>query len=414
MSKFKIQGIGLDTSTIDYKPENLYENFDYVYTSIRANNDYLVSDAISSIKKTPTLIVSTDYLDNINIGLEEHLKALDRKFCQLLLVDAGANWAFTSYLLNDECKALYENIGIENPKDLDQLKELIEKAGSQGIKIEYVSIHISPFEFNKELIEFCVENKITILGTNPMGGYLSANRNIETFSVPYLLGFAANYADIVFLSGRNLVKASDDLAYLTELIGTEAGNEYTLSKSVYKPVKPLKKAIYTSIQLGNKTIVPYDCPELCVDPRVLVTKIGSYVNTVKKISGKKKLESTADLETEGTEPLDAETENFLKLLYYPSDGTLEDCFAIARYKVLNFLRVTLTKAEGWDFQSFKIGNNILLITASKEPKVEGFLIWKNLKIEKPREFMLVFPDKDKDSIIFQELVHPEQKELLSK
>ena len=66
-NNFKIQGVGLDTSTIDYNPGSYSGSYDYYYTSISANNDYLLKDMID--EDTP-VIVGVDFLESLENVLE--------------------------------------------------------------------------------------------------------------------------------------------------------------------------------------------------------------------------------------------------------------------------------------------------------------------------------------------------------
>ena len=76
--KFKIQGVGIDTLNITYDPSFSTEKFDYIYTSLTANNERLIGEWVNSMRPTPPLIVYSEFIDSVVPILKEHLEMLGR------------------------------------------------------------------------------------------------------------------------------------------------------------------------------------------------------------------------------------------------------------------------------------------------------------------------------------------------
>lgn len=364
--KFKILGTCLDTTKIRFNPgtTNLEPDYTYIMTSLEANNDYMVGGLVKNNPGLP-LIVCTEFLDNVRYALEEHLKLLGRDTIDLLLI--GPNADYTKLEVIDQVK----HLGLLNPPSVDFIKD-------KEFKVEFVALPISPLDFNMEIIKYCNENNIRIIGLNPMGGYLSAPRNIEAFSVPYLLGFCATYSEIVVVSGRDSSTAYTNAQYLKSLVGKEGSIIYNLKKSVHKPVPHIKKAVYTSaIMDGEDYVIPYSDPEFSVSLESHYLKLGSYLEKL----GEPNVKISDDVK---------EVDNYLKVLYYPKDGTLADKFAIARYRVLDYLTSAF---RDYTYNSVddiaKIGDNVFLITLEKAPKFKGHFIWRHLEPGDTRQFYLI-------------------------
>lgn len=397
MTKFKIQGVGLDTTNLSITiPGD--ETFNYIYTSIPANNDEIVGEYISTIKTTPALIVYTDFLSCLDTALEGHLEILRRTKAQLLLVDAAADMSRLENLRT----LPVENLGIQCPESVEKLKDLEEKFKDQELKINYVAMPISPLEFNLELLDYCKEKGYVVIGLNPLGGYLSAPRNIQAFSVPYLLGFAATYSDIVLTSSRDLALATMDAGYLESLIGKESTAGYVLKKSAYKPVKEIKKAVYTSFNMADKEIVPYTDPTFLPNCEDFAFKIGADVEKITK------------KETVGDDkPISFEDEvtRFLRVLAYPEDGGHRAKFAIARYKLLEYLKATYPERAGWSVETIRVGESLLMVTVTKQPEYKGHFIWQTVVMTEPEQFYMIMPKENPvENVIFVEVKNAEEIE----
>lgn len=408
MSKFKVQGVGLDTSTIDFDPgTSLAEDgYAYIYTSIPANNDYLIGNAVKSIKDSPPLIVYSNHFDGLGSLLSEHLETVGRTMADLLLIDGSApGWENGSAeeLLHGwrDRDRLVKNFGIQSPLSVEQLEIL---TGEKGLDLKYIALPVSPLEFNYDIIQWAYSKGIYVIGLNPMGGYLSGPRNIQAFSVPYLLGFCATYSDIVIVSGRSLTKSWEARVYLDGLIGEEADSKYNLKKSISQVVKPLKKAIHTSVELKDlQATLPYDDPSLLLDKGWTTLSLGS---------AKSKIPPMAVLpKSEEGESVEEEIRHYLSIAYYPKDGDQGTIFSVAKYKVLKYLGLHYQGSQGWAISQIgRIGNSVLLVTVTQSDSLKGFFIWQTVVPGDEHTYLLVVPGEDPADIRFSEIQNEENSD----
>lgn len=399
-NNFKIQGVGLDTSTIDYNPGSYSGNYDYYYTSISANNDYLLKDMID--EGTP-VIVGVDFLESLENVLENHLRAIGRKKADLVLFSGNIKFDQAPETMPESLfeSNLVGHCGIQSPVSVDQVKELREK-----YKIEYICIPLCPMEFDPDIIEYAEQEKIHLIITNPFGGYLSAARNIISFSVPYLLSFAATYGDIVLVSGRDLIKADTSRDFLNSLIGLPSNPGFRLTKAVNREVKEIKKAIFTSVKIDDY-IVPYDSPENIIDQENFGFGFGKYIQSLpESIDFIKDIESADDIDREES-TVAKEINHFLRVVHYPIDGSLDIQFAVARYKIIEYLD---QKFPDYKKEFAKIGNRVLMVSLTSPVRITGHFLWKKVAKEETTMYYMILPLEGKDHIIFREVEETQSTE----
>ena len=239
MSMYKIKGVGLDTTNLDYVAD--VGEFDYLHTSISANNGLIVRGILE--ESIATIITSIDFLDQIKIAVNNHLFELGREKLDLLLINSSCDFEkYADQVQELLDSGLVDQIGIKNPNSPEEIKRIMKTVP----KIKYISLELCPLNFNYEVVKFCEDNDIDLLVFNPFGGYISAPVLIDSFTIPYLLNFAAYYGTIVFLSGRE-ISSNSQRQYLEPLIDSDVENEslYQLTKSVKRLVKPIKKMVNT-------------------------------------------------------------------------------------------------------------------------------------------------------------------------
>jgi hypothetical protein len=370
--KFKIQGVGIDTSNISYNPSFSTGKFDYIYTSMTANNEGLIKDWVGEMRPTPPLIVYSDFIDSLGPALKEHLDMMGRAKTQLLLLNAEKVIGAKKEWIDDLNLGPIDNLGIQCPKDVEELKEASEVLGGM---VKYVALPVSPLDFQYDVLTYCKENEITVIGLNPLGGELSAPRNIRSFSLPYLLSFCAFHTDIVMTSGKDVIKAEEDYDFLTSLVGLECGKEYDLKKNISKPVKEIKKAVWTSLDMEDGDVIPYDDPSLLVDSAKF--KFGSALKTLKE----------KDAYEDGT--FLGKLTHYLEVLHYPEDGGIQGKFTLARHKLLESIKEDY---PGWNVTEIKAGSEILMVTITKDPEIKGHFIWSRLVMTDPITFCLMIVD----------------------
>ena len=382
MSKFKIKNIGIDTTQLDYSPSE--NNFSHVHTSISANNDFEINEYIKQ-KEDSVLITSIDFLDKCDVAIINHLQELEREKINLLLVDASCDLVKYADTLNDLLERdIIGEIGLKNPNSVDDIKKAMETLS----QLRFVSLDICPLNFNYDIIDWCNKNNIDIIGFNPLGGYFSYTNIINSFTVPYLLGFAAYYCTIVFLSGRDPLLAEEDRTYLEDLINRESEQTYIfeLNKNVFKLNKPLKRTISTYLSvLGDNTIY-YDNP----------FSLYSYYEIQMTLGDKDKDKLINLHKREEKDTLEEAVENYFNEIEVPEDATSPgDAISIVRPKILDLARIEYSDIDGWMVGSFKIDENTYIISAVRKLKVHRFLRKAKTELEK-KNYILYYNDVDED------------------
>lgn len=413
MTKFKLEGTCIDTSTMKgYYPESSSDSgFKYVLTSIPANNDVLIKDYVRSYNPATTrLIVHSDHFDGLDETVMKHLGLIGRDFVDILLVDSKADWKLAGSSvtnLGSRCK----DWGIMEPESVEQVEGIIKTLGSDSI-VKYIALTINPLEFNMDLINYCSDKDIKIIGLNPLGGYLSAPRNITAFTVPYLLGFSAFYSNITVISGRDLDTASSDLQYLNSLDDREAGNNYILKKTTSRPVKGISQAVFTSFKLKDE-IIPYDDPMLCLFPDQTVLEVGKASKKLKKTEPvQRPLKDTdnATLKKENDSPDNSKfvesVNHFLNILHMPEDGNDSSKFAVAKYKLLELIGFDFDPTL-WTSDFSMIGKSAMMILLTRRPIKKGKLWWKKEVPGDLRTFYLLQKD---DKFVFREIFDEQEPE----
>lgn len=347
-TQFKLLGVGLDTTTINFRPVNPYDlSYSYLYTSIEANNDFIIADFIDMMPDA-TIITGIDFLDNAVDLIEEHLKTIKRYRVDCLLIDSKVDWGYYDKSGLKDFNRIDE-IGIKNPETVEEL----EKAKSVLGSLKYVAINISPLNFNFDVVTWCNNNGVTILGFNPMGGNISSASMINAFSTPYLLCFAANYCEVVFLSGRDLYLSGESHTYLKQLIGQESSSVFTLKKNVFRLYKPIKKVVNTVLKFDNSIEINYNSPELLYE----------YTET-NFVLGKTK-EDKVSFDGKNLDSITEQVKDLFEVISVPEDGLESDYYAAYRYRAINYLSSKYNKDNGWMISCNKLGDRMIAIKVEK-------------------------------------------------
>ena len=342
MSKFKILGVGIDTRTLDYVPSDEFD-FDYIMTSVSANNESLVR----AYSRYASIITYTDFLDGIDTLIPDHLNQIGRPRVDLLLVDAKCDFVEYAQQLSSLVDFGYvDTIGIYGPTSIERVEEILEVLPT----LKYVGLEMCPLNFNYELVSWINEKGLEILCFNPFGGHISAAGIIDSFSVPYLLGFASNYSTLVFLSGRDLFTAKEDKDYLTELIDKESSDIYKLEKSISKLYKPLKTSIGVSLSIDSGHTIPLSDPRAIFNPTDLSLNLG-----------KAKYESQ-DLEIK-EDSVEADVYDYYKDFVPPKDSD-EDRSIVALIKP-RIAEMITDHYRDWNMLVSKVSDNIFIISLNK-------------------------------------------------
>lgn len=342
---FKISGVGLDTSKLSYD-YNLLKNYKYVHTRIQSGNEsylkhYLNDDNI--------LITTVDFLDQIETIIPRHLSELGRDKIDLLLIDSNCKIEDNIDPINNLLiSGLIGEVGISNPsiKRLEELKNSISQISS-------VSLDLCPLNFPYNVISYCKENDIKIIGFNPFGGRFNYPRLIESFTVPYLLSFISVYSDLVFLSTNNREVLQSETEYLLDLIGKEYGKEFNMSKDVFKLSSDFKRVVYTNLKIGDMSI-PLNSPETIFSYPELSFNLGSS-ELVKPVEEEK----------------DTLTQNVYDLYNSFSEGpidnpTPENTLTLLRYRILDLARLEYPEIDGWNIFVIPISNTAFILSGVRK------------------------------------------------
>ena len=358
MSNFKIKGVGIDTTKLDYAPSEEFE-FNYVFTSITANNEVYVKN----LSKYAQIVTYINFLDKSDEAIREHLDLLDRDSIALLLIDANCDFIKYADTINSCIDLGYvEEVGIYGPTSIERVKEIQEVLPS----LRFVGLEFSPLNFNYELISWMVENNLELIGFNPFGGHISAAGMIDAFSVPYLLEFSSAYSTLLFLSGRDIFTAEEDKGYVMQLVDEEMREDYSLNKSVSKLYTPMKKVVGMSLNLTKSYTLPIDNPAALFDPSEVVIKLGPAVYEVED----------AVIELGSVEDKVYRFYEDFKTPY-DTDSDLA-IISLIKSKIITILRNEYNSGEDeWEITMTKVADHVFIINLTK-PIIKGKL-FKRLK-----------------------------------
>lgn len=388
-TRFKVQGVGLDTTTTRMKlwtDEDDIE-FDYIHTSISSNNDYLISDYV---KKSigSSLITSIDFINNPDRALLGHLLELGRKKIDLLLVETSSilkNLEVVKETVESlKSSGIIGEFGIKNPGTLEEIKQ-IEDALKGNIK--FISLDLCPLHFNYSIVQYCKDNNIDILGFNPFGGYISSSSIISSFTAPYLLAFSGTYSSVIFLSGRDLILSKESMKYIKDnIIGSECSSKFILKKNVSRLYKPIKKVVETSLIFNENLVLKTNWPEYLYPLDDIAINLGTPLNIVDHLNKR--------LRTE----LEMSVYDLLDITEFPEGISIQSKFAIIRYQVLSHLKI---KFPDWEVAIINSGDLAvgIVLYRSVEKKKRGFLRKKSIIETESKHFLCALPSIDQPIFI---------------
>lgn len=250
--KIRVEGVGLDCSTITYKPSPDYAP-DYLYIDTSANNAFYLSEFCVGRKLIVRVgDVKKEILEGLREDLGNSFSGID-----VLLIPASLPNIDPTELREVLTEFEVKSVGIDRPGNLTQVKEAAESI-KRVIIPSYLSLDLCPLHFQKDVIDWAEEEGLEIFGFNPFGGSLTAPSIIQIFTIPYLLSFSAAYSQLVFLSDRDLINAQYEALYLEELIGEEIEEKLVrMDKTVDRLVRAPEKLIRTGLNGCTEYDNPY-------------------------------------------------------------------------------------------------------------------------------------------------------------
>ena len=161
MSVFKLQGVGVDTSTIKQVPTQTDIKPDYLFTSISANNDYLLDKYLLNESESDQRTKIYTYI-SFNIRFEEyikyHLEFLKSDYIDVAFFDVNADWSWLKGK-QESLKDIIKGYGIYMPKSVEEIENIINTFGS---KVSSIAVSCSPLDYNYEIMTWCKENNVEI------------------------------------------------------------------------------------------------------------------------------------------------------------------------------------------------------------------------------------------------------------
>ena len=398
-TRFKVQGVGLDTTNIKDLLLKDDLSFDYIHTSISSNNDYLLKSFFKKSIDNPSLITTIDFFDNPEKALMGHLMELGKLdgIIDLLLVTKDAiirnNGSAKDTVNGLKTSGIIKEFGISNPSTVEDIED-IEKL--LGFDIKYISLDICPLNFNYEIISWCKNNGVDILGFNPFGGHISSSAMIYSFTVPYLLGFSSTYSSIVFLSGRDLGLSVESKDFIkSNIIGSDILDKFILKKSIFKLYKPItsKKVVKTSLILKEDLILDYDSPNLIFPLNEIIFNIGKLDN-----------KSIVNLPEESLRTnIEERVYSLLNITEFPKDGNNFDKLAIARYQIMDILKMDFPRVQGWSTNIIQLCDKVFGICVTKEvTKKLKKMFLRNKVSEKINKYFILSITNDGEIVFMEE------------
>lgn len=94
----------------------------------------------------------------------------------------------------------FESFGLYNVKDVE---EILNFESEKGILPDVVRISVNPLKYPKELLDYCKENKIDVIGTDIFGESLLREYYKRIFPIPFLQAFGEHNVDFLEVPGED-------------------------------------------------------------------------------------------------------------------------------------------------------------------------------------------------------------------
>lgn len=229
-----------------YILDNMQKVCKYIDTAIDYNNDYLLKDIRNKYKLISK--ISPYHADNYEFFVSNHLKCLNTDKIDIMLIhSARGNWQKVAKLMSTDNRFTEKGVSNFTSKEIEEYKSIT------GFYPAYCEIEINPYYIDLETIEFCKTHEIKIIAYGIFGGKYNAVRNIADFSLPYMISFSANYADIIILK-------PECERHTLEIIDVVKNFEITPSMT-FMPIavnnKAVEPMVYDSSRIFDKTCLSF-------------------------------------------------------------------------------------------------------------------------------------------------------------
>lgn len=203
---------------------------EYIDTAVDYNNDYILnSDATEDYKIISKL--SFCHYSNYEFFVSNHLKCLERDKIDIMLIHSNrGDWTELAKKINEDDRFIEVGVSNFTKEDILKYKEVIGKFPA------YNEIEINPYYLDKETVDFCRENNIKLIAYAILGGKYASWRNVADFGLPYLVSFAARYADIVIIRPNSIREALEFNDVISNFVYDEVISPITLDRKAIEPM----------------------------------------------------------------------------------------------------------------------------------------------------------------------------------
>jgi hypothetical protein len=328
----KIKGVGLDCSTLSYRPYPEYLP-STIYLDSTQNNAFYLEGLLGDKQ----VIVRAGSIG----GIRGVFQDIGKDQIDVLLLPA--EYLAKESTMNELKEVLDREeigaLGIERPGNMEELEKAAENL-KKIILPSYLALTLNPLHYQKEMLEWAEEAGVEIIGLDIYGSWEGSAATIQAFTLPFLLSYAASHSDLVLLPARDIVGAEYERLYLEELIGKEKVPETEMKSTVIHNFPTLPTMIYTSL----KSSIPYNNPLYLTDPEEVVFGMRP---------GKADYENPAETE------IMASITTFSTLIMPPPRSEWPDYISIIRPKIVEEL-----KKMGAEVKQAKIGDTVFLLSVT--------------------------------------------------
>ena len=206
----------------------------YIDTALNYNNDYILRSIADSDVKIISKLASC-HINFYDLFVESHLKCLARDKIDIMLIHSSrGNWRPLAQKIESDDRFIEKGVSNFNISELEEYKMLI------GHYPAYNELEINPHYTDVETIEFCKRVGIKVIAYGIYGGKYNAMTNIADFSIPYLLKYAAKFADILILKPESF-RQTDEVIDVIDKYDFDDGNDIVmLDDLTAKSVVPMR------------------------------------------------------------------------------------------------------------------------------------------------------------------------------
>lgn len=225
---------------------NMTQVCKYIDTAIDYNNDYL----LKNIRNTYTIIskISSYHYNDYEFFVSNHLKCLNTDKIDIMLIHSNrGNWKDLAIKMTTDTRFIETGVSNFNITEIEEYKQLT------GNYPKYCEIEINPYYIDLDVINFCKKHGIKIIAYGIFGGKYNSTRNIADFSLPYMISFAANYADIIIVKPECRRHENEIIDIIKNFV-IDTNINYSPISTNNKAVEPMK---YDASRIYDKTCLSY-------------------------------------------------------------------------------------------------------------------------------------------------------------